>query len=628
MTKKNSFKTITVLLVICLFGFSGCGDSKNHSREANELTVAEAEEAFSTVLIAHIEKQTAIYRLIRILSNDYQNGFMELELTAAQLQEAMDEILRMESIAKDALAAQEKLTTDPTAMEKLQMAGVLSTGKKATKDQVKKAFLNVNCTDFCNEAVGTAKELRNTLNVNAKKMTDDEKEALWQSMPDSIRRKASSSGEFYNMLQTGELDDDMGAINASLSVNADYYTSPATEGMRPWDFVLNKAKKLLAAGVKKYCSSFIDLGGGAPKVFTEAGKKALDVMADEFNDFKSKEGTVTYKDVATDSPFASLPEAERLGQAVFNRLDGTKEVDDEDVDSAGTPVVKDVDAHDAAWFASQSMEIIGKVWGAFSADVLSFVGVTEEQGMVVVSAPEDVDASDVEGFVTLEPTAPISGCPNLIMGFGAPTTATDPIWAGMLPEGEWQVTLQSLQGTLSDTQTVGVTAGATVMVSVTPPEPLEDDVEAGDDATAHGEESNWFDWVENVDEDGNGIPFVDNDGNDGDDGNGSSGGGTTVSCSQRTNNGSCVDYVGVNDASISDLSTGCTGVFSTSACASSDATFTCGLTISSSVDTYDVRIHYYFMASVPQSTINQTCESMCNTYNAIGNVTISNCSAL
>lgn len=626
MTKKNITKYNVFILVIILSGFSGCGDSTSDSTPTGDPTAAEVEAAYATILTAHVEKQTTLYRLIRIFSNDYQNGFMELELTDAQLEEAMDEIFRIEAIAEEALEAQEKLAVDPQGLNTLHRSGLLPQGKKATGVfglDAREAFKKFSCDEFCKEVVGFSEGLRNTLVVNSKKMSDSQKEALWNSMDPSIKDRASSATDFFNKLNAGELDDDMGAINTSLNANEDYAVDT---GMRPIDQVLNKARNLFPAGVKKLCSSFIDLGGGAPKILTKVSKEAVDAMAKEFEDYRGNKDTVTYKNVASDSPYASLPEDERLAQAVFDKLDGVKDVDGEDVDDEGAPVVREVEVHDAAWFVSQSMEIIGKVWGAVTSDVSSLVGMEEEQGMVVVSTPEDVDATEVEGFVALEPTVPRAGCPNLVMGFGAPVVETDPIWYGLLPEGEWTVMLQSFQGTESEAQMAELTAGTIASVEVELPPKIDEDEESSESSSEPAEEGSWFSWVDDLAEDGSGIPFVDDD--DGEYGNSSSGGGTTVSCDLRTNDGSCVDYVGVNDASVSQLSMACDGTFSTSACDASDATFTCGITISSLADTYDVRTHYYFMGSVPQSTIEQTCESICRAYTANYNFTISNCSAL
>lgn len=607
--KKPILLGIYATLGFLLSGTLGCGESND---SPSKLSATEKEELSAAILQAQVEYQIATYKVIKALSNDHQNGFLEVEPTDIQIEEIEAALIRMEPIAQNAIDAYEKLSGEPVklALSRLRSAAPLSQRPMASW---KNWPLVGHLYNLANQSSRRKKEVLAILTS----MNESQKSDFYNDLAMvQYRSQSENFDDFVDQIKAGKMNDSMWPLHQTVLNAGAGGAAASSMNLDRANVAKNEGAKLIVSGAKTL--AVVAESGGSPgkmavKLVT---KSLLQELVDGFKGFFSNKDKVMHREINPLSPYANLDPEQRLETAVEEKLTNANEVVDMDatdtaLNAEDSVVIKPVDAHSIAQGLKAALVIAEKIPAVFPPPSTIVDGVGYASIITGQSEP-------VEGFVMIEQQVPTAAYPNWILGLGAGGgSAIEPVWAGALPIGAWNSTLVTPTGNESETVTLEVNATTPVSVEIAPTAPTAQD----NDTAGNNNESSWFDWVQYVDEDGNGIPF----GGGGDDNGGE--GEYNASCNERSQvDGTCTDYLGINDEMLHNLNNGCQGVvYNNSLCDTTGLSFSCAMNISAYGDAYVLKYHVYNADGMPIASQQTMCDNTCKGYATNSSLTITNC---
>ena len=193
------FLAIVFILVLALAFFFGCsGDSptgggdKNGDNGGNGIDEnILARDAYETIVDFAFARQIMLYDYFAIMTDNYNSGFMENDLTYEQIDKLFESLYGLAEYKADVESAIAVIESDAVAK---------SAGLESIEGLAK------SMRDLIAWMPGSAARSRNRILKVASNMSESERTFLYNNLRDHVKAELKDENDYWKKLQDGDLD--------------------------------------------------------------------------------------------------------------------------------------------------------------------------------------------------------------------------------------------------------------------------------------------------------------------------------------------------------------------------------------------------------------------------------------
>jgi hypothetical protein len=165
--------------------------------EDDDVTKTELRNAYDVLIEANAVKQSGMYDVIKAFTNDYNNSFLEKDLTYEQIDAVFVALYKPLQYEEDVLAAIDVIENE---------SGSIFFQQKLNKSN---SYLGIGSAmkDFFTWASGSGKRSRNRILTVASNMPESERKKLYDNLRPEWKKDIDSEKDFWEKMENGDLDN-------------------------------------------------------------------------------------------------------------------------------------------------------------------------------------------------------------------------------------------------------------------------------------------------------------------------------------------------------------------------------------------------------------------------------------
>ncbi len=187
-------KFLYLLLVSVVFISTSCDWILGPEDE--DISKTELRNAYDVLIEANAVKQSGMLDVVKAFTNDYNNAFLEKELTYEQIDAAFEGLYKPLEYEEEVLAAIDIIEKE---------SGKIFFQQKLNKSN---SYLGIGSAmkDFFTWASGSGKRSRNRILTVASNMPENERKKLYDNLRPEWKKDIDSEKEFWEKMENGDLD--------------------------------------------------------------------------------------------------------------------------------------------------------------------------------------------------------------------------------------------------------------------------------------------------------------------------------------------------------------------------------------------------------------------------------------